>query len=103
MKGRKVYYIESVVNLLSLASGDRQGGGETRKAEEGKQIHKLLEIMEEMGDGDNGARTQAQGTDVVEFGGSEEPQVVSGRRAKALKDKRKKWKPGSFGWDLHQF
>ncbi|CAL8470205.1 g9747 [Coccomyxa elongata] len=35
-------------------------------------------------------------SDVVEFDEVEEPQIVSGRRAKALKDKRKKLKPGSF-------
>ena len=47
---------------------------------------------------DHDAR-QGEGTEVVEFGTAEEPQIVSGRRAKAIKDKRKKLKPGSFGGD----
>ena len=51
--------------------------------------------MESMEEGDVGIPQTR--SDVVEFDEVEEPQGVSGRRAKALKDKRKKLKPGSFG------
>ncbi len=52
----------------------------------------LMESMEEVDVGIPKRRS-----DVVEFDEVEEPQIVSGRRAKALRDKRKKLKPGSFG------
>lgn len=34
---------------------------------------------------------------VVNFNSEEAKQVIGGRRARVLKDKRKKFKPGSFG------